>query len=825
MSRSATKFHAGDYFSLLRHCWSGAAWRLSLHYAFRVSRCTWGIPSPGPRVLASLRRFFSLLPLAILLLLPLLALAQEKTPHLIYVYPAGGQVGTELEVSVAGKNLGGVNSARITGSGVRVAVMEYSKPLTPQEIGALHERFKALLEKKAAAMQMTDPDAAGKPSEDKPAGKPAEKPTWTPNDERDLAEVRRKLAMPQRKASSPTSGEYVSLKVTVSADAEPGRRELRLLTAGGISNPVAFCIDQLPEIREPLSDAAKQIETTVNLPVIVNGQVMPGAVDQFRFKARKGQKLVFSVMARELIPYLADAVPGWFQANISLKDSAGNELAYADHFHFHPDPVLYQEIPADGQYVLEIRDSLYRGREDFVYRIAMGELPFVSSIFPLGGKQGEQTSVQLIGWNLPRVRAIMDAQEKLPGIYPLAASMLREPGFSGLGMGQERLNSNRVPFRVDSLPECVAQGTNHSQATAQQVTLPILVNGRILNVGQWDVYCFNGKACDKVVAEVYARRLNSPLDSVLKLTDSSGKQIAFNDDFEDKASGLITHHADSYLNAALPADGVYYLYVGDAQHKSGPEYAYRLRISPSRPDVELRVSPSGINVAGGSTVAFTVFAIRRDGFNEPIDLGFKDAPQGFVLAGARIPVGTDMVRLTLTTPPITTKEPLRLAFEGRTTIDGHPVVRPALPADYEMQAFAYWHIVPATEFLVMVAGRSSSAPVKIVGPIPFKIPAGGTANLKLDASTAAAAGAIAFELSEPPDGITVAKEPPGDNGVQLVIATDATKVKPGLRGNLIVNAVLERGDDAAVKRQRQVLGILPAIPFEITDPPATQPTK
>ena len=39
------------------------------------------------------------------------------------------------------------------------------------------------------------------------------------------------------------------------------------------------------------------------------------------------------------------------------------------------------------------------------------------------------------------------------------------------------------------------------------------------------------------MAEVYARRLDSPLDSVLKLTDAAGKQLAFNDDHEDKGAG------------------------------------------------------------------------------------------------------------------------------------------------------------------------------------------------------------------------------------------------------------------------------------------------
>ena len=112
------------------------------------------------------------------------------------------------------------------------------------------------------------------------------------------------------------------------------------------------------------------------------------------------------------------------------------------------------------------------------------------------------------------------------------------------------------------MPECLEQEPNNSIATAQPVTLPIIVNGRIDQPGDWDVFRFEGRAGDTVVAEVYARRLDSPLDSVLKLTDAAGKQLAFNDDHEDKGAGLDTHYADSYLTATLPADGAYYIHIG-----------------------------------------------------------------------------------------------------------------------------------------------------------------------------------------------------------------------------------------------------------------------
>ena len=107
---------------------------------------------------------------------------------------------------------------------------------------------------------------------------------------------------------------------------------------------------------------------------------------------------------------------------------------------------------------------------------------------------------------------------------------------------------------------------------------------------------------------------------MLRLTDASGKQLAFNDDYEDKGAGLQTQYADSYLRLKLPASGFYYIYVGDAQQQGGPEYAYRLRISHPRPDFALRIVPSSLSVRGGMSLPFTVYALRRDGFSNAITL-------------------------------------------------------------------------------------------------------------------------------------------------------------------------------------------------------------
>jgi hypothetical protein len=545
---------------------------------------------------------------------------------------------------------------------------------------------------------------------------------------------------------------------------------------------------------------------------VVNGQILPGGVDRYRFQARKGQRLVIAATARELIPYLADAVPGWFQAVLSLYDTQGREVAYADHYQFHPDPVLFYQVPRDGEYVLQIRDSIYRGREDFVYRITAGELPFVTGLFPLGGPAGAQTTVQVTGWNLPDAALTRDDRDSAPGVYPLSVRT-------------EQYVSNHRPFAVDTLPECFSHKPNNSKATAQRVSLPIIVNGRIDTPGQWDVFRFDGGAGDEIVAEVIARRLDSPLDSVLKLTDAAGNQLAFNDDYEDKGAGLQTQYADSYLRLTLPAAGAYYLYLGDAQHQGGPEYAYRLRLGPPRPDFALRLVPSSLTVRGGMSVPFTVYALRRDGFSNEIRLALKDAPAGFTLSGNTVPANQNQVRLTLMAPTLSDETVFNLSVEGRALIQGHQVVHPAVPAEDMMQAFLYRHLVPSKELKVSLLGRSQlKFALKILDPTPIKIPAGGTAEVRVRTPARAFANNFQLELNQPPDGISIANIAPGDAETKIVLYGDAAKIKPGATGNLIVNIIAKRQRDApaggkAQGNQRRIaLGTLPAIPFEIVAP-------
>ncbi|PAW67100.1 MAG: hypothetical protein B9S34_06400 [Opitutia bacterium Tous-C1TDCM] len=747
-------------------------------------------------------------------LLPNSARAQpagnRNVPHLAFAYPAGGQIGTTFTVRIGGQYLNGTTAAHFSVAGISARVLGHERPLTQKEINDLRDRQQVLQDKRNAARK--DPKL----------------PALTAAEDEEVAAIRRELAGRGNRQLSPVLAETVTLEISVPADLAPGDCELRLRTATGISNPVVFVLGQLPEFTEPAriatSPAASvrpskeldpqtkrpKTERRVVLPAVVNGQIMPGEVDRFHFTATKGQKLVLAARARALMPYLADAVPGWFQATLALYDAQGRELAYNDDFRFSPDPVLCFEIPADGTYVAEIKDAIYRGREDFVYRIAVGEFPYATGVYPLGAAVGSPARFELHGWNMPAETLDLPTAGRSPGVLTVSAR-------------QKGTLSNPVRIALDAGTDDAEEETASATAAGQRVALPVTVNGRIACPGNRDTYRFSGQAGQIFVARITARRLGSPLDSILTLQDAAGRSLASNDDTADRGAGLLPHHADSLLTFTLPADGDYTVTVADTQHQGSPDHAYRLYLGPPQPGFELRVVPSGLNVRAGASVPVTVYALRHDGFTGEIMLALADSPWGFALGGAKIPAGQDKVQATLTAPYGARDELVPLRLVGRADIGGRVIERTGLPAEDMMQAFFYHHLVPAQEGVVQVSGRGAPFRVAAKGALKI-IPGGPPAKLQIIAPTVRTTGKITFELQDPPPGISLGHMVSGrGDTVSIEVLGDPAALKPGTQGNLVLQAFGERpAGKAAPKNARPTrvpLGTVPAVAYEVRDHP------
>jgi hypothetical protein len=271
---------------------------------------------------------------------------------------------------------------------------------------------------------------------------------------------------------------------------------------------------------------------------------------------------------------------------------------------------------------------------------------------------------------------------------------------------------NPLSFALDTLPDKLEREPNNALSVAQSVKLPLVINGRIEKPGDSDVFRFTGRSNEAIVAEVTARRLDSPLDSFIKLTDESGKVIAFSDDREEISAGLNTHHADSWLMAKLPADGDYFVHISDTARKGGEEYGYRLRISPPQPDFDLRVVPSSIGLRTNSSASVTVYAQRKDGFARSITLTLKDPPPGFSAEPVKLSAGQTSARLVIRGPSAPTKQPVNLTVIGTGPVGEKQIVREAVAAEDRMQAFLWRQLVPANEFKALVFDPGYEPPPK-----------------------------------------------------------------------------------------------------------------
>lgn len=720
-----------------------------------------------------------------------------QDPYIGYVYPAGGRQGSVFQVTLRGQRLRGASEVYISGKGVRASVVGYEGPQGPLNKLQQEELKLRLQEIRDTRFGGQFGGNRGQRKQAKPAAKKADATNNPRIDLPDLPELRsleqmtpkqlqrvaEKFANPAKRPKPPIA-EQVTLEITVDANAEPGDREIRLLAPTGLSNPLVFQVGQIPEVRERTKDEEDLgALPPAKPPVVLNGQILPGEVDRFPLELRQGQKLVLAAQARKLIPYLADAVPGWFQAVIALYDPSDKQVAYANECGFDPDPAFVFQAPSAGKYTLEIRDALYRGREDFVYRVDVVDESLAKSLFLSG----------------------------LRGGVPICAARLDQD--MCLKMAQEHFGLAEHPISVSNEVE-----PNNTGQTCMRVTLPRIISGCISKPGDKDVFGFDGHTGDAVVAEVYARRMGSPLDSLVRLIDTTGRVVAWNDDHDDMEAGLLTQQADSYLSAKLPKTGRYFVQLSDAEGHGGPEFDYELRVGPPQPDFALRVTPSSLNIPAGRAVTATVYANRKDGWDGDIEVALKDAPAGFGLGGAVIPKGRDHVRMTLTAPRGQSGQPLVLHMEGRAQINGKTITRPVIPAEYMMQAFAYHHLVQAQALMATVTGGARvSIGLDSASGARLAIPAGGSAQVTYSMRPAMLNTGMHLELSDPPAGVTLQSVSITRRGITLTLKADDKHV--GYADNLIVEAFAEANGQQktgpAAQKQRVSVGVLPAIPFEI----------
>ena len=408
----------------------------------------------------------------------------QGTPRLNSLFPAGGQIGTTVEIAIQGSDLEGAHTLIVEGDpGITAQlhpgggeVDDTYKPVFEANCGQCHEL------RSPNNRSMT----------------PAQ---WQATVRRMIVEKNAEItpeAQTQIVAyltSAARANAGLIAELSIAPDAPVGLREVRVVGRHGTSTAWPFEVSHTADIVETESNNTPESATTIDLPSLINGVVNPGGdEDYYIFEATEGQRCVFSAKAYRL----NNVSQQFFNPTISVFDAKGVEIARSNGF-YSLDPLIDVTIPADGRYLLRIRDLLHRGNPDSVYRLTGGVLPYNTYLFPASGTvpnkehRSEEQSETFHGPLTPPepnlIQCVIGGENLPETNWQVELTANDQPG-----LRQIRTPYGIFPFVIDAHPQAVEKNIepqSMSDETAlQHITAPGAISGRISEPGEIDYYRF-----------------------------------------------------------------------------------------------------------------------------------------------------------------------------------------------------------------------------------------------------------------------------------------------------------------------------------------------
>ena len=413
----------------------------------------------------------------------------------------------------------------------------------------------------------------------------------------------------------------VKVVFLIAADCRLGEHALRIRTASGISALRLFYVGPFPSVeeKEPNNEAAKAQPIALNSTV--QGTIGSEDVDVFSVEVKKDQRLSVEIEGARLGRTL-------FDPTVTVLSADGRVLAASD-----DTPLLGHDgfvsllAPADGKYLIQVRDMTYAGTGHF-YRLHLGTFPRPAAVFPLGGQPGETLEAKFLG----------DPTGDFTQPITLPTEKSRSARF-GLVADHHGLAPSPNWLRVSPLTNApsITPGNTLGKATALNTTAPLAFNGVLTTKGNAAFFRFTAKKDQNLDFQVYARRLGSPLDSVLTVYDAKGKSLGNNDD----AAG----NPDSAVRVKIPEDGDYTVKIADQLARGGPRFTYRVEIAEVAPTLTLSIPDTArydnetrksIVVPRGNRFA-VLLNLNRDTFNGDLAVTFDGLPAGITALADTVP--------------------------------------------------------------------------------------------------------------------------------------------------------------------------------------------
>ena len=415
---------------------------------------------------------------------------------------------------------------------------------------------------------------------------------------------------------------FVLARVKVEADCPLGEHKIRIRTKTGVSDLRTFVVGAFAQVdeKEPNTTSDKAQPVAMNSTVL--GTMTNEDVDYYLVTAKKGDPIAVEVEGMRLGRTM-------FDPYVAILTKSGKVLAKADDTAlFIQDAYATIVAPADGEYLIEVRETSYGGAGN-PYRVHIGSFPRPSAVFPPGGKAGESLEVKFIG----------DASGDIAQTFSLP-----QLGKFKFGVFAERKGLIAPSFntvRISPFANVLEKEPNDDvkQVSVAPGELPLAFNGIIGKKGDVDWFRFNAKKGQTFDINVYARRIRSQLDTVLAVCDADGKVLTSNDD-----SG----GSDSKVRFTFPKDGEFTIKITDHLGNGGPDCTYRVELTAVVPEISTYIADTGrydtqtrksIVVARGNRFASLQSVRRTDLPGDSGDLEFlmENFPSGITMQATPVP--------------------------------------------------------------------------------------------------------------------------------------------------------------------------------------------
>jgi len=386
----------------------------------------------------------------------------------------------------------------------------------------------------------------------------------------------------------------IKATVTATQDAACDLHPFRVVTNTGISNMRLLNVSALPSVTEVEPNSEFQTAQAIAFNSTVDGVVLSEDVDYYSVELKQGQQMNVELEGLRHA-YLND----FFDPYIAVYDAKRFEITASD------DSVILQQdclcsmvAPADGRYIIEVRESSFGGNERARYRLHVGSFPRPVAIVPSGGPPGQ-----------PLVANCIDL---LGNQWQETFEMPPQPSesFRIWSKKDGQLSPSPNYVSVSAIPNVMETEPNEDHNTiASSGPVPIAFNGILEKEKDRDCWVFEAKKDQQLEIRVHARKpMRSNVDPVLQVLKMGGGALANNDD---------SNGPDSYLQFKVPEDGKYGLAVSDHLGRFGKHFVYRVEVLLQTPEVgttvneQTRYVSQVVTVPRGARMAIETNVVRK----------------------------------------------------------------------------------------------------------------------------------------------------------------------------------------------------------------------